>query len=117
MSSSYDVLAAIDMERVAGHPVGGGRASAGVADITFLTAGQCWLYLAVLMDGFSRRIVGWALSERIDEALTQAYAARRMAEGRTRSEITRCLKRYIAREVYSLLMKTGALGRQTSVAA
>ncbi|MCP5112807.1 MAG: IS3 family transposase, partial [bacterium] len=41
-----------------------------VGDITFLTAGQSWLYLALLMDVFSRRIVGWALSERIDEALT-----------------------------------------------
>ena len=41
-----------------------------VGDITFLTAGQRWLYLAVLMDVFSRRIVGWAVSERIDEALT-----------------------------------------------
>jgi len=31
MSSSYDVLAAIDMERVAGHPVGGGVAQRGDA--------------------------------------------------------------------------------------
>ena len=41
-----------------------------VGDITFLTAGRRWLYLAVLMDVFSRRIVGWAVSRRIDEALT-----------------------------------------------
>jgi hypothetical protein len=31
MSSSYDVLAAIDIERVAGHPVGGGMAQRGDA--------------------------------------------------------------------------------------
>ncbi len=48
---------------------------------------------------------------------TQAYAARRTAEGRTRSEITRCLKRYIAREIYSLLIQSKALGTKTSVAA
>jgi transposase len=48
---------------------------------------------------------------------TRAYAARRTAEGRTRSEITRCLKRYIAREVYALLMQSGALGEQVSSAA
>ena len=41
-----------------------------VGDITFLTAGQRWLYLAVLMDVFSRHVVGWAVSQRIDEALT-----------------------------------------------
>jgi len=32
MSSSYDVLAAIDMERVAGHPVGGGRCALFLSD-------------------------------------------------------------------------------------
>lgn len=48
---------------------------------------------------------------------TQAYEARRMAEGRSRSEITRCLKRYIAQEVYSLLLQDGALRRATSVAS
>jgi len=39
---------------------------------------------------------------RMDPA-TQAYAARRMAEGRTKLEVLRCLKRYIAREIFALL--------------
>jgi transposase len=34
---------------------------------------------------------------------TQAYAAKRTAEGRSKREILRCLKRYIAREVYHTL--------------
>ena len=34
---------------------------------------------------------------------TQAYAARRTAEGRSKREILRCLKRYMAREVYRTL--------------
>ena len=34
---------------------------------------------------------------------TRAYAKRRTAEGKTQREIMRCLKRYIAREVYNLL--------------
>ncbi len=34
---------------------------------------------------------------------TQAYAQRRRAEGRSDKEIIRCLKRYIAREIYRLL--------------
>lgn len=34
---------------------------------------------------------------------TRAYAERRRAEGKTTREITRCLKRYIAREIYRLL--------------
>jgi transposase len=35
---------------------------------------------------------------------TQAYAARRRAEGKTTRDILRCLKRYIAREIYTLLL-------------
>ena len=34
---------------------------------------------------------------------TRAYAERRTAEGKTKPEIIRCLKRYIAREVYHAL--------------
>jgi len=36
---------------------------------------------------------------------TKDYVARRIAEGRTKKEILRCLKRYIARETYSLLTR------------
>jgi len=34
---------------------------------------------------------------------TKAYIERRLAEGRTKGEIFRCLKRYIAREVFKYL--------------
>jgi transposase len=37
---------------------------------------------------------------------TQAYVARRTAEGKTKKEIIRCLKRYVAREVYKALVST-----------
>ena len=36
---------------------------------------------------------------------TKDYVAGRIAEGRTKKEILRCLKRYIAREAYSLLTR------------
>ncbi len=39
---------------------------------------------------------------RVDER-TRAYVARRTAEGKSRREIMRCLKRYVAREVYRVL--------------
>ena len=35
---------------------------------------------------------------------TQAYVARRTAEGTTKKEIIRCLKRHVAREVYKALI-------------
>jgi transposase len=34
---------------------------------------------------------------------TRAYAARRLREGKSQREIMRCLKRYIAREIYTSL--------------
>src|SRR5690242_7757656 len=38
---------------------------------------------------------------------TRAYAERRTAEGKSKAEIIRCLKRYVAREVYSHLRPAG----------
>jgi hypothetical protein len=43
------------------------------------------------------------LSRLQHDAETRAYAERRRAEGRTDREIKRCLKRFVAREVYRLL--------------
>ncbi|MDQ7393757.1 transposase, partial [Salmonella enterica] len=37
------------------------------------------------------------------DAKTKEYVARRVAEGHTKMEAIRCLKRYISREVYTLL--------------
>ena len=41
-----------------------------VGDITYLKVGRGWRYLAVVMDKYSRRIIGWSLSHRKDVALT-----------------------------------------------
>jgi hypothetical protein len=41
---------------------------------------------------------------------TKAYIARRTAEGKTIREIKRCLKRYIARQLYRTLTATMATG-------
>ena len=43
--------------------------TAWVTDITYIATLQGWLYLAVILDLFSRRGVGYAMSERIDRAL------------------------------------------------
>jgi transposase InsO family protein len=36
------------------------------ADITYLGTGEGWLYLAVVLDLYTRQIVGWAMRERVD---------------------------------------------------
>jgi putative transposase len=43
-----------------------------VTDITFLWTAQGWLYLAVILDLFSRRVVGWATSRNVDRYLALA---------------------------------------------
>jgi putative transposase len=57
-----------------------------VADITYLRTWQGWLYLAVVVDCFSRRVVGWALednmrAELVVDALEQALHRRRPQRG------------------------------------
>ncbi len=57
-----------------------------VSDITYIWTAAGWLYLAAIMDLFSRRILGWALGDRLEaslvkQALSQALAARRPAPG------------------------------------
>jgi transposase len=44
---------------------------------------------------------------------TQRYVARRTAEGKSKPEIIRCLKRYVAREVYRVLISCGARSSPT----
>ena len=51
-----------------------------VGDLTYLWTQEGWLYLAVLLDLFSRKVVGWAMSSRIDAALVQEALG--MAVGR-----------------------------------
>lgn len=64
----------------------GGPNEVWFADITYVRTHQGWLYLAVLMDVWSRRVVGWSMSARMtaelaDDALRMAIARRRPPEG------------------------------------
>ena len=40
-----------------------------VGDITYIQTGEGWLYLAVVMDLWSRKVVGWSMSERMTATL------------------------------------------------
>ena len=40
-----------------------------VGDITFIPTRKGWLYLAVQVDLFSRKIVGWSMSDRMNQQL------------------------------------------------
>lgn len=57
-----------------------------VADITYVRLQQEFIYLAVILDVYSRRVVGWSLSRQLDsrfaqQALKMAWDQRRPAPG------------------------------------
>ena len=57
-----------------------------VADLTYLRLGQEFAYLAVVLDAYSRRVVGWSLGRRLEvgltlDALEQAITARQPRPG------------------------------------
>ncbi len=57
-----------------------------VVDITYLWTREGWLYLAAVMDLYSRKIVGWAMSSRMTtelplQAFQMAYWARKPGKG------------------------------------
>ena len=55
--------------RLAKAPAPSAPNQAWVTDITYIDTGEGWLYLAGVLDLYSRKMVGWAMSERIDTPL------------------------------------------------
>jgi len=56
-----------------------------VSDTTFIRTRQGWLYLAMMLDLYSRQVIGWAMSERnntqlVVDALQMATARRNMQQ-------------------------------------
>lgn len=60
--------------------------SAWVTDITYLWTSEGWLYLAVILDLFSRRVVGWSMSERLEKKLALDALTRRSSSASQRAD-------------------------------
>jgi len=57
-----------------------------LGDITYVATAEGWLYLAVLVDAYSRRVIGWSMADHLRtelalDALTMALRARRPSAG------------------------------------
>lgn len=57
-----------------------------VGDITYIDTGEGWLYLAVVMDLYSRNVVGWSMGDRMPaalvcDALRMAVFKRKLSRG------------------------------------
>lgn len=55
-------------------------------DVTYLKTGEGWMYLAIVMDLYSRRIVGWHIDKRmttelVSKAMMKAYNLRQPPKG------------------------------------
>ena len=88
-------------------------------DVTFIATRRGWLYLAILLDLYSRKVVGWSMSNRNDQALVlsalqMAVQQRRPADGiihHTDRGLLYATKQYRqAMEVYGMLPSMGRKG-------
>ena len=83
-----------------------------VSDITYIWTAEGWLYLAGVMDLYSRRIVGWAMSPRIDGALTLAALRQALTQRQPPAGLVHHSdrgKQYAASDYQMLLRKHGAV--------
>lgn len=83
-----------------------------VADMTYVATGEGWLYVAAVLDLFSRRIVGLAMSERMTSnlvitALQQALIHREPQAGLIHHSDRGC--QYTSRDFQELLKTRGIL--------
>lgn len=81
-----------------------------LSDITYIWTCKGWLYLAVILDVFSRKIIGWSISER----MTQGLVINALGQALSRRSITSELifhsdrgSQYAAKEFVKLLKAHG----------
>jgi putative transposase len=59
-----------------------------VSDITYIRTKEGWLYLTIIMDLYSRKIIGWSMSHRLTAALTVIPALKMACRNSPPSEYT-----------------------------
>jgi putative transposase len=80
------------------------------SDTTFLWTGQGWLYLAVVMDLYSRRIVGWSMSRRNSRHLVLNALSMALGQRHVEGELIHHSDRgaqYLSDDFQALLKKHG----------
>ena len=80
------------------------------SDITFIWTGQGWLYLAVVMDLYSRRIVGWSMNRRINRHLVLNALSMALGQRQVKGELIHHSDRgaqYLSDDFQALLKQHG----------
>lgn len=81
-----------------------------VADITYIRLAREFVYLAVILDAFSRRVIGWALGNRLESELTLTALRMALHERKGRPGLVHHSDRgvqYASREYTALLEEQG----------
>jgi transposase InsO family protein len=81
-----------------------------VGDITYLKVGGAWRYLAVVMDRYSRRIIGWSLGRHKDARLTLAALHHAVTNRRPRPGVIFHTDRGIEYAAYAFRNRLAGLG-------
>jgi len=81
-----------------------------LADITYIATGEGWLYLAVILDLFTRKVVGWEMRDHMRAELT--IAALTMAIQRRRPGRVVAKRRLTALDLCSRMITPSALATQ-----
>ena len=81
-----------------------------VSDITYIPTREGWLYLAVIIDLYSRAVVGWSMNSWISQELV--LDALKMAEGRRRVPSALMLHSDQGRQYTSLAFQRALKGHQ-----
>jgi transposase InsO family protein len=80
------------------------------ADITYIWTREGWLYLAVILDLFSRKIIGWSMQERLEKQLVVNALLMALGSRKPAGEVLHHSDRgsqYASKEYQALLMQTG----------
>ena len=81
-----------------------------VGDITYLKVGSQWRYLAVVLEQFSRRVVGWSLGRQKDVRLTLSAFNRAVCHRRPRAGLLFHTYRGIEYAAYAFRERLAELG-------
>jgi putative transposase len=87
-----------------------------VAEITQQRTGEGWLYLAVILDAFSRRVVGWSMADHLRtelvlDALDLAISQRQPAPGLVCHSDHGCQTRFKGSSQHRLLLTGSTVAR------